>query len=411
MSAARKPRLAVVGGGLAGLTAGYLLRDACEVTLFEKSTRLGGNAYTHVTRDGLEVDIAVAAFSRSGYRSFFRLLSHLDVRTRAAGGSYANFHDLDRKTGLYVSPSTMGLAVARDLWRLYRGVRTAIGILDEEGFAGLTMAQALERVPVLSGQVRICLLCILCLVSSMSAAEILEAPATFFFRKLKVYDDIISPRALYSLRTMENRTRSYVDKLAAPLRDGLVLGADIQSIERTSEHVALRLGNGETRLFDQLVLACNADQALALLAVPSDEERRLLGAWRYKDGRIVLHRDHSSFPPVRLQAYNFLYTTREGVLVTSVNGGLCHEPGLPRECDLISSQHPNFPIDPARIELDTVLRTPIFDRRSVPTIAELPGLNGRQRTFYCGSHFGFGLHEDAVRSAMDVARHFGVGLA
>ena len=93
---------------------------------------------------------------------------------------------------------------------------------------------------------------------------------------------------------------------------------------------------------------------------------------------------------------------------TSVNGALWFLPYVPDNCDYIGAQHPNYPIRDDLIELDTVLKTPIFDFKSFATIPELPSLNGVKNTYYCGSHFGFGIHEDAVRSAMDIAESLGV---
>jgi predicted NAD/FAD-binding protein len=109
-----------------------------------------------------------------------------------------------------------------------------------------------------------------------------------------------------------------------------------------------------------------------------------------------------------MQAYTFLYRRRDGGFSTSVNGSLWFEPSVPDTCDLIASQHPNFEIREDHIELDTVLRTPIFDFRSCATTARLPELNGVKNTYYCGSYFGYGLHEDAIRSAVDVTRRLGV---
>ncbi|MCZ7581902.1 MAG: hypothetical protein M5R36_00445 [Deltaproteobacteria bacterium] len=178
---------------------------------------------------------------------------------------------------------------------------------------------------------------------------------------------------------------------------------------RDDRGVALIMEDGSKESFNEVVFACNADQALSLLDSPSDAERRLLGSWRYRDGRIVVHTDASTFPPRNLtQAYTFLYTHRNGVLNTSVNGALWHEPQMPADSRYISSQHPNFAIRDDAVEFETVLRTPIFDAASCPTIGQLPSLNGRGHTWYCGSHFGHGLHEDAVASAAAVARGLGV---
>lgn len=414
-----KQRIAIIGGGVAGLTAGYLLHDAHDVTVFEKTDRLGGNAYTWTSSRGEEVDLAVAAFGKAGYPTFYRLLAHLGVKTALCLTSYMSFHDLDGGPGLYVTPTFGGLVAQRfrllgagqirALARVVRGVRRGVALRERGSLAGLTLEQALPQIPQLTGQSRTIFLCALCLLSSMSAPEVLGAPAEFFFGKLATHRDVVSPRAVWSVRAVEGRTRSYIDALAAPLRDRVVLNARVGAVSRQGGGVTLAFDDGSAAAFDKVIFACPVDQALALLASPTDDEQTLLGAWRYKDGRILVHRDHAAFPPRALmQAYTFLYRHRDGVLETSVNGSLRHEPGVAQSCDLISSQHPNFPVRPELVELDTRLRTPIFDVASCATIPRLDNLNGVQNTYYCGSCFGYGLHEDAVRSAVRVAGLLGV---
>jgi predicted NAD/FAD-binding protein len=413
-----KKRIAVIGGGVAGLTAGYLLRGEFELTLFEKDSRLGGNAYTFTARDGQEVDIAAAAFSRAGYTNFFRLLGELGVATRPSAGAFMSVHDLDRQEGLYITPSLRGLRAQRfrmlrpsrlrPLWGLWRELARARRVQRAGGFDGLTVREALQLLPRISGEAETVFLCALCLMSSMGAEEVLAAPAGFFFGKIAAYDDVLSPKAVYSVRTLPGRTKSYVSALARSFEDRVLCDTPVHAVHREEDRVRVVSDHGEDA-FDRVIFACNADQALRLLAEPAPLERELLAAWRYKDGRLVVHRDPSAFPKRELmQAFTFLYRRRDGAFSTSVNGALRFEPGVPRSCDLISSQHPNFPIREDRIELDTVLRTPIFDARSCATTARLPSLNGVRNTYYCGSHFGYGLHEDAVRSAVEVARALGV---
>lgn len=412
-------RVAVIGGGAAGLAAGHFLRRDFELTLFEKASRLGGNAYTFTARDGQEVDVAVAAFGRAGYKHFFRLLDELGIATRASAGAFMSVHDLDSRRGIYVTPSLRGLRAQRfrllrpsqlrPFWELSRGLAAARRIQRAGGFGDLTVREALRLLPRIGSDAETIFLCALCLLSSMSAEEVLEAPARFFFEKIALHDDVISPKAVYSVRTIPGRTRSYVSALARAFGDRIVLDARVQAVLRDDDGVRVVFSDGGEASFDKVILACNADQALELLDEPTPLERELLSAWRYKDGRLVVHRDRAAFPRRELmQAYTFLYRRRDGVLSTSVNGSLWFEPGVPRSCDLIASQHPNFPIREDRIELDTVLRTPIFDFRSCATIGRLPALNGVKNTYYCGSHFGHGLHEDAIRSAADVARALGV---
>ncbi len=167
--------------------------------------------------------------------------------------------------------------------------------------------------------------------------------------------------------------------------------------------------NGGEVHFDKVVFACNADQALDMLQEPTAEEQRLLGAWTYTEGRVVVHRDHEHFPirPL-MQGYTFLYRAGGRYIDTSVSGSLWALPSVSKKSDIISTQHPNFPIRKELILFEKVFRTPIFDFNSCESIRELPSLNGIRNTYYCGSHFGFGLHEDAVTSAITVAKMLGV---
>ena len=418
------PRVCVVGAGIAGLTAAHRLKQRYEVTVLERSDRVGGNAYTYTTRDGDSLDIAVAAFGKRGYRRFFGLLGELGVRTVPRYTSFVSIHDLDRGTGLYVTPTLRGLIAQRfALLRPSRAaslVQTSLGVarlkrlLRAGELDGLTVREALRRapafaeVPGVAGDPRRLLLSVLCLLSSMSADEVLDAPATFFVGKLAAHDDVLSPRATYSVHCIAEGTRAYVDALASGVRDRVVLGARVASVSRDEGGVTVHHADGREERFDHLVLACHADEALAMLASPTRDERALLGPWRYKDGRVVVHRDHRAFPPRPLmQAFTFLYRERDGRFDTSVNGALWHEPYARPGCEVISSQHPNFPIQADLIEMETVLRTPIFDAPAVATQPSLGRLNGAQRTYYCGSYFGHGLHEDAVRSALDVAALLG----
>ena len=412
-------RIAVIGAGAAGLTAGYLLRREFELTLFEKEPRLGGNAYTYTASDGQQLDIAVAAFGRAGYEHFFRLLAELGIATRSSAGRCMSLHDLDTQQGIYVAPNLRGLRAQRfriprpsrlrPFWDLWRGLAAARRIQREEGFGDLTVREALRLLPRISGDAETIFICALCLLSSMSAEEVLEGPARFFFGKIAVHSDVLSPKALYSVRTIPGGTRSYVSALARAYGDRIVRNARVRAVRRDDDGIRIAFADGGEAGFDKVIFACNADQVLDLLEAPTPLERELFSAWRYKDGRLVVHRDYTAFPKRELmQPYTFLYRRRDGVLSTSVNGALWLESAVPDTCDLISSQHPNFPIQEDRIELDTVLRTPIFDFDSCATTHRLEELNGVKNTYYCGSYFGYGLHEDAIRSAVEVARRLGV---
>lgn len=402
---------------MAGLTAAYLLHRRHRVTLFEKSSRVGGNAYTHVTPDGEAPDIGVAAFGKAGYKNFYNLLSELNVETELCHDSYMSFHNLDTKEGLYLTLSfekvrAQGFSLLQpsNLWNLFRvfvGLQVANRMLESKDLEHMTLEQCLKEVPQMTGDSRIVFLSALCLLSSMDAPELLASPALFFFGKLQTHHDVISPKAIYSVRCAKHGTRAYVNALAAPYRKSIVFNARIRKVIRSGKKVSLVMRDGTKKTFDKVVFACNPDQALGLIASPTRDENRLLGAWRYKDGRVVVHRDHSHFPARDLiEAYTFLYTERRGKFRTSVNGALWREPHVADDCEYISSQHPNFSIRKELVDLETTLRTPVFDFASCATIGRLPALNNVNNSYFCGSYFGYGLHEDAVTSAMAAAKFF-----
>ncbi len=414
-------KIAVIGGGVAGLTAAYLLHRKYDVTLFEKSDRLGGNAYTLATPYG-NVDIAAAVFGRWSYKNLFRLFRKLHVESVSSlrmnpldlSGLGAGFCNLDTNRGIFLTPGIRGLAAQKldilkpgrikSLLELAGGLKRAQALLQQGSLKGLTVEQTFDRIPLIRGDAKLIFISCLCLISSMHCDDVLAAPAAFFIEKLNHYNDLMPPRALFSVRFAKHGTNSYVQALSDPFRDSIMLNAKIVSIARRRDAVQVCREDGRVMRFDKVVFACNADQALALLEEASDDEQRLLGAWRYTEGRIVVHRDHSRFPAKRLmEGYTCLYQEKGRYIETSISGSLWVLPGVSKSCDLISTQHPNFPIAKDLIVFEKVFRTPLFDFNSCRTIGELPSLNGRNNTYYCGSHFGFGLHEDAVTSAISVA--------
>lgn len=412
-------KIAIVGGGIAGLTAAYLLREKNEITLFEKTDRVGGNAFTWRTKEGYELDIAVAAFGKAGYKNFYRLLGRLGIPTKWCPTAFMSFQNLETRKGMYMTmlslkglilqrfallkPSTL-LAILRVFTSLGRGAR----MLDAGALDGLSVKEALARMPHVTGDTKLTIMFALCLLSSMSYEDIMKSPATFFFNKLKVHNDLVSLRSIYSFRCVAGGTKTYVNALRSTFADRIVLRAAIRSVLRDADGVTLLMEDGSQQRFDDVIFACPADTALALIANPSEDEHRLLGAWRYRDGTVTVHRDHSSFPPKELiQAYTFLYTDRNGIVDTSVSGATWYLPQVPRESDYISTQHPNFPIRQDLKAFETVFRTPIFDSVSCPAIPQMRSLNGRNHSYFCGSNFGFGLHEDAVSSAIDAAKMLG----
>ena len=416
-------RIAIIGGGIAGLTAAYLLQQRYQVSLYEKSARVGGNAYTHTTSDGVSADVGVMSFERKAYRNFFRLMEHLGIESVSGAGRMGGaFINLQTAEACYISPHLRGLIAQRfGLFRpsrLFDNLRLPLGMHEAKRLArrgdcnGLTLEQGLQRLPKITGDGKLAFISTLCMMSSMHCEELLASPAKFFFGKLEKYGSLFPPQILWRIRFMKQGTRSYVEKLSNSLRERIEFNARIHSVERDEQGVVLNMQDGERRRYDKVVFACHADQALRLLARPSALEQNLLGVWRYTDNEIVVHRDLSPFPQkALLDGYSFLYTRGGRYIDTSVTFSLWILPTAPRSSDWMITQHQNFPIRQEAIDARFSFKTPIFDFPAVAVQTELPRLNGQLHSYYCGSHFGFGLHEDAVSSAIRVADQLGVSFS
>ncbi len=412
--------VAIIGGGIAGLTAGYLLHEKYHVTLYEHSGRLGGNAYTYTTGDGTDADVGVMSFEKKAYRNFFRLMDRLGIDSvSGAGRMGGNFFNLQTRSGAYISPHLRGLMAQRfacfkpsrliSNLLLPLGMHEAKSMLRGGAFQGLTVEQALQQLPRICGDGKLAFIATLCMMSSMHCDELLDSPAEFIFGKLNQYGSLFPPQILLRIRFMENGTRSYIEKLSGYIRDSIHLNARIRSVVRNSHGVILVMEDGQRCHYDKVIFACHADQALRLLERPSDRERNLLGVWRYTASEIIVHRDLSQLPQKNLlDGYTFLYTDSGKYIDTSVTFSLWILPTASYDSDWVITQHQNFPIRREMIDTRIGFKTPIFDFAAVATQKHLASLNGEINSYYCGSDFGFGLHEDAVTSAIKVAEQLGV---
>lgn len=420
MEKAEKERIAVVGGGIAGLTAAYLLNGQYDITLFEKENRVGGNAYTHQTKNGELMDIAVGAVAKApGAHSFLKLCKLVNAETVSqVRNGYISLHDLDTSSGLYVTPLSLSGLLAQK-FRLYGSLtmpRTLIAVrrlskmLDQGELRALSMAEALNLIPGLKRLERFFIVGFLCTVTCLCYPDIMNGPAEYFVGKIKSFD-LLNPLALMLGNYFPRKfTRSYVNALAAPFADKIVFNAEIQKILRNDKKVTVRMQNGAELLFDRIVFACNADQALALIENPTEDERKLLGAWKYKDVLMVVHRDDTYAPARPLcQPWTAIQSPRNGLPHFSISY-CCWSlnPATSDKSEYFSTQHPNFPIKAELIDFQKTFRVPLVDFDSYPTIEQLPRLNGCMRSYFCGSHFGFCLHGHAVNSAVNVARLLGV---
>lgn len=409
-----KKTVAVIGGGVAGIVAAHLLQDAREVTVFEAADYLGGHTHTvsvpHGPDGGTPVDTGFIVFNEATYPLFIRFLDDLGVSSRESEMSFG-FHC--ERTGLtYAGTDLGGLFVQRRnivspeywlfLFEIVRFCRQASADLDAGGDLG-TLDEYVRRRRFRPFMVENYLLPMAAAIWSTPAGRVGRFPALSFLRFFRNHG-LLSLLDRPRWRTVSGGSSSYVRAFLRRFSGTVRLNAPVARILRADGGVRVEVEGEGPRVFDEVVIAAHADQALRMLGDPSPDEARLLGAWRYEENRTVLHTDVSVMPRERAAwaCWNFRRTAGEdrNVFVTYSMNLL---QGLAGDRQFLVTLNRPTPHDPSQVLADFVYHHPVYTEASMATQAELASLNGRRGTWFCGSYFGYGFHEDAVRSAHEAA--------
>jgi predicted NAD/FAD-binding protein len=243
---------------------------------------------------------------------------------------------------------------------------------------------------------------------SMPVSRMLHFPAASFFSFCDNHKLLDWQRPTW--RTVEGGSRVYVEKLQAKFRDRLRLGAGVSRIDRSMSGVVVHDTSGRSERYDVVVLGAHSNEALAMLAEPTEAERSILGAISYRPNSVFLHRDPRLMPRRRgaWSSWNYLGRSNDSGL-----GDICLSywmnalQGLDPDRDVFVTLNPPFEPDPALTFARHEVWHPQYDASAVAAQARLPEIQGRNRTWYCGAWTGYGFHEDGLASAMAVAEGLG----
>lgn len=416
--------IAVIGGGVAGLTAAYLLQRRHRVTLFERNDYVGGHTNTVEIPDGPDagtaVDTGFIVLNHKTYPLLHRLLSQLDCEVRWSDMSFGYY---DETTGFhYAGTGFSGLFAQRSNlfnpahWRfllsIARFCARARDDLATGALAGLSVGAYLEQVGVGSLTRDAYVFPMASAIWSSSLRDIAQFPAEMMIRFWENHG-LLSLKDRPRWQTIVGGSQTYVRRILSRHAIDCRIRAAVERVERRNGSVRIYPHGVDPIDADAVVIAAHADEALAMLADPSPDERRLLSAWRYQANRTLLHTDASLMPPNRRAWASWNYRRHRSLAEESPVSVTYHMNRLQglrtaREY-FVSLNSPTLPRDEMIIR-EMVYTHPLYTFDALASQAELPRLNGTNRTFFCGSYFGYGFHEDAVRSAVAVGRLFGIEL-
>lgn len=410
-------RIAVIGSGIAGLASAWLLSREHAVTLFEASDRLGGHTHTHdIDMQGRRyaVDSGFIVHNPVNYPLLTRMFDELgvasqpttmsfSVRNEASGLEY-NATTLDtlfcQRRNL-LSPRFLGMV--RDLARFYR---EAPALLSGDG-QGPTIGEYLDANRYGSAFRDEHLVPMASALWSSPAARILGFPARYLVQFMANHQMLqLSDRAQW--RVVQGGSSSYIRAMRQGWNVDERLRCPVRSVGRDAEGVELRTDAGLER-FDQAVLACHSDQALALLTDPGDRERAVLGAMPYQANDTVLHTDASLLPRNRKAwaAWN-AFIPREPGDACTVSYCMNLLQGIDSPEPFIVTLNRSAAIDPAKVLRRMSYHHPVYSHASVAAQSRKAEIQGQRRTWFAGAYWGWGFHEDGMRSAVEVAEALGV---
>lgn len=418
----RQRHIAVVGGGIAGLTAAYLLQRGADVTLYDADERLGGHAHTHELVDptgrSLRVDSGFIVHNRATYPHLTRLFAELDVETQPSemsmsircDGCGLEFAGARGIGGLFPSLSSVGrprhLRLLTEVLRFHRRARTLLA--DPDPARGQeTLQQFLDRgrfSPYLRSHF------VTPLVSAVwSCAPGLtgQYPARYLFEFLD-HHGMLAVTGSPSWRTVVGGSRTYVDQAAKQLT-AVHTSTPVCSITRTSSGVEVRDGDDHVELFDGAVIATHPHQALALLTAPTDAESAALGAWRYSVNPTVLHTDSSVLPRARRAqaSWNYRLSTCDSpAAAVHVSYDMNRLQRLDTKSHYLVTLNDEGTVPDYAVVARMVYEHPLFTPQSVATQPLLPALNDGLLA-YAGAYHGWGFHEDGCRSGVAAAASLG----
>lgn len=407
----RRLRIGIVGSGISGLSAAWLLSQAHDVTLFEANDRIGGHSHT-VDAAGTPVDTGFIVYNERTYPNLTALFDHLDVPTKQTEMTFAV--SIDRGRLEYSGTDLGGLfaqrrnlvrprfwSMMRDLLRFYRQAPLDLPHLTDE-----SLHDYLERGRYGAAFREDHLYPMAAAIWSTPAGDIPSYPAAAFIRFCENHA-LLNPGVRPLWRTVDGGSREYVTRLTRAFANRIIRRAPVLGVRRAPGHVDL-LSGSEWRRFDHVVIATHANQALAMLEDSSVAERALLGAFGYRSNEAVLHTD-TRLMPRRARVWSSWNYASEGTAQTelSVTYWMNRLQGLPDDAPLFVTLNPLLQPDPARVIRRDVYEHPIFDGTALKAQGQLWSLQGQRNTWFCGAYFGAGFHEDGLQAGLAVAEQLG----
>lgn len=419
--------IAVIGTGISGLTCAHLLSRQHKVTVFEANDYIGGHTATvdvEVAGKQYAIDTGFIVFNDRTYPRFEKLMAQLNVKSMPTEMSFSVNNAI---TGLEYNGHNLWslFAQRRNLFRpsFYKFLGEIVrfnngckAIYEADKYPSTTLGEYLDQNDFSAFFCEHYILPMGAAIWSASIDDMRGFSLRFFIRFFQ-HHGLLNINDRPQWYVLEGGSRSYIPALTAPFKERIHLNSPVTGIKRNDEGVQIQVLNGEWQQFDDVVLTCHSDQALAMLTDPSQDETEILAPMAYQNNEVVLHTDINVLPKrkaawaswnYRLDGENELDIAQRPASVTyNMNILQCLPKDAPTFCVTLNQTDL---IDESKILRKFNYAHPVFNDASMKSQAKKSLINGKRHTYYAGAYWHNGFHEDGVRSAVDVCNLFGIAL-
>jgi len=407
-------KTAIIGTGIAGMGCGHFLHQQDELTIFEQNNYVGGHTNTVTVDEGgkpVYIDTGFMVFNYKTYPNLCRLFSDLNAPVKKTDMSFSVQH---MPTGLEYSGSSLNHLFAQRknifnrsfikmLMQIGRFNRESVKILDDPTYAAYSIGQYIKEFDYGDDMLWKYLVPMSSAVWSTPMEQMLDFPAVTLIRFF-LNHGFLGLDTQHQWYTLENGSQSYRELLIKPFKDRIRVNCKVEKITRSGGRVTVKASDGSEEIFDRVIIATHADQALAILDKPTWEEQRLLPPFKYQYNKAVLHTDEHIMPKTKLawSSWNYRIKMEKKALQPSTIYWMNRLQGVSDKKNYFVSINPHEDLDEKNILVEIDYEHPLFDIPAISAQERLHILNEGGPVYFCGSYFKYGFHEDAFASAVNL---------